>query len=53
MNSKIHQGTISNRIDKEAKAGRISGPFVQQPFEDLFISSVSVVPEKVAGTCLG
>jgi hypothetical protein len=41
-----HTHVIDQEIDKECKAGRILGPFQDQPLENLKCSGVGVVPKK-------
>ena len=41
---------INKKLYKEISLGRIAGPFEQQPFENVHISLLGVVPKKVPGT---
>ena len=40
---------VLNKINKEVVAGRVAGPFLVKPFENLQISPIGLVPKKSAG----
>ena len=44
-----HPEEVSKAILKEVEAGRIAGPFAQQPFSDMHFSPIGVVPKKTCG----
>lgn len=40
---------VSKKLDVELNAGRIAGPFVQCPLQNLIVSPLGVVPKKAVG----
>ena len=40
---------VDRKLAKETSEGRIRGPFVQPPFDNLKVSPLGVIPKKTAG----
>ena len=39
------EGIVQGKIDKEVKEGRVFGPFMTTPFENLGVSPLGIVPK--------
>ena len=47
--SQLHPQIVDIKLDKEAKLGRIAGPFTQPPLEDMVFSPLGLQPKKAPG----
>ena len=45
----IHPDIIMNRLNEEIKLGRVAGPFLNPPMNDLIISPIGLVPKSTPG----
>lgn len=49
VSAKQHESELEEKINKEIIAGRIAGPFIERPFENLRLSPIGLVPKKEGG----
>ena len=47
--AKAHKDIVQQKLDKEVSEGRMAGPFVDWPVQELIISLVGLVPKKEPG----
>ena len=40
---------VKEKIDKEILAGRVAGPFIERPLQNLQVSPIGIIPKKAAG----
>ena len=47
--ARIRPDIVDKKIDKELKANRVAGPFLESPFHEPVFSPLGLVPKKIAG----
>ena len=40
---------VKEKIDKEILAGRVAGPFIERPLQNLQVNPIGIIPKKAAG----